>query len=75
MFLSGSLAGVSSTVLFFPIDIAKTKLALTDPSVYSGMFDCMNKIIKSEGMKGLYKGLIPTLYGVVPYAGINLTTY
>ncbi|EGR32468.1 solute carrier family 25, putative [Ichthyophthirius multifiliis] len=75
MFLSGSLAGISSTVLFFPIDIAKTKLALTDSSVYKGLFDCVQKINKQEGLKGLYKGILPTLYGVIPYAGINLTTY
>jgi solute carrier family 25 phosphate transporter 23/24/25/41 len=41
MFLSGSLAGISSTVMFFPIDVAKTKLALTDSSVYKGLVDCI----------------------------------
>ena len=59
----------------FPIDIIKTKLAVTDKSFYNGPIDCMKKVVKAEGIKGLYKGTFPTIMGVIPYAGIDLTIY
>jgi solute carrier family 25 phosphate transporter 23/24/25/41 len=42
-FLAGSLAGVFSTILTFPLDLAKTKLSLTPPDFYKGFIDCLAK--------------------------------
>lgn len=30
---------------------------------------------RTEGVNALYKGLVPTLVGVAPYAAINFATY
>jgi solute carrier family 25 phosphate transporter 23/24/25/41 len=32
-------------------------------------------MVRGEGVTSLYKGLIPTLVGVAPYAAINFATY
>ena len=32
-------------------------------------------ISKTEGLLALYRGLVPTLLGVAPYAAINFATY
>lgn len=42
---------------------------------YSGMFDCAKKILKREGAKAFYKGYIPNILGIIPYAGIDLAVY
>lgn len=42
---------------------------------YSGMFDCAKKILKREGPKAFYKGYIPNILGIIPYAGIDLAVY
>lgn len=70
-FTAGSLAGVFSTIITFPFDLAKTKLSLTAPDYYKGMIDCLNKTLKSEGVRGWFNGLKPTLAGAIPFQGIN----
>ena len=37
--------------------------------------DCAKTILRTDGVRGFYKGLMPSLIGVVPYAGIDLCIY
>jgi solute carrier family 25 (mitochondrial phosphate transporter), member 23/24/25/41 len=37
---------------------------------YTGFFDCITKIVKEEGPKGLYKGLWPCYLKVAPSMAI-----
>lgn len=39
------------------------------------MFDCAKKILMKEGVKAFYKGYIPNILGIIPYAGIDLAVY
>ena len=39
---------------------------------YQGISDVLLKIIKSSGVRGLYRGLGPSVLGIIPYAGIDL---
>jgi solute carrier family 25 phosphate transporter 23/24/25/41 len=39
------------------------------------MLDCGLKIFKKEGAMALYRGYIPNILGIIPYAGIDLTIY
>lgn len=55
--------------------VLKTRLTLRKTGQYSGMFDCAKTILKKEGVKAFYKGYIPNLIGIIPYAGIDLAVY
>ncbi len=73
---SGAVAGITSTIIIYPLEITRTRLALSkDKSVYKGIADCMHKIYKYEGFKALYKGMSASIYGIIPYASVNLTLY
>ena len=74
-FTAGSLAGVFSTIITFPFDLAKTKLSLTAPDYYKGLIDCLMKTQRSEGFRGWFNGLKPTLFGAIPFQGINQMIY
>lgn len=50
-------------------------MALAENKVYSGIFDCIRKIVKFEGYSSLYKGLTPSLIGILPYASIDLALF
>lgn len=50
-------------------------MAVGKTGQYSGMFDCAKKILKREGLKAFYKGYIPNILGIIPYAGIDLAVY
>lgn len=57
------------------LQVMKTRLTLRKTGQYSGMFDCAKKILKKEGVKAFYKGYIPNILGIIPYAGIDLAVY
>lgn len=42
---------------------------------YSGMIDCMAKVMKKEGVGGLYKGLAPGLAKAVLSTSLNFWFY
>ena len=39
------------------------------------MADCAIKVYKNEGVKVFYRGYIPNIIGIIPYAGIDLAIY
>ncbi|KDN52072.1 mitochondrial carrier [Tilletiaria anomala UBC 951] len=62
-------AGVASTICTSPLWVVKTRFMLQsvrDPSTrpYRHTFDAFVQIYRTEGMRGFYKGLIPSLFGV-----------
>ncbi|XP_046905827.1 calcium-binding mitochondrial carrier protein SCaMC-1 [Hypomesus transpacificus] len=74
-FMAGSLAGATAQTAIYPMEVMKTRLTLRKTGQYSGMFDCAKKILKKEGVKAFYKGYIPNILGIIPYAGIDLAVY
>ena len=62
-------------VPFFYIKVMKTRLALRRTGEYSGIFDCAKKLYIAEGFRVFYRGYIPNLLGILPYAGIDLAVY
>ena len=58
---SGAAAGCISITCVYPTDLIRRRLQLQgfDPTVpkYTSAIDAVKRIIKSEGFKGLYKGL------------------
>ncbi|XP_014221573.1 mitochondrial folate transporter/carrier-like [Trichogramma pretiosum] len=65
-------AGVITLLMSNPIWVVKTRLCLQyskganlpESKRYTGMIDAIQKISKNEGIRGLYKGLVPGLFGV-----------
>lgn len=50
-------------------------MLLLQRGVYSSMLDAFVKIVKEEGLSELYRGLAPSLIGVIPYAATNYFAY
>lgn len=61
--------------LFRVLQVLKTRMALRKTGQYSGMLDCARKILAREGMAAFYKGYVPNMLGIIPYAGIDLAVY
>ncbi|KAK5973824.1 HnRNP-L/PTB/hephaestus splicing factor family protein [Trichostrongylus colubriformis] len=68
-FLIGFVAGSAVMCCTNPIWVTKTRLCLQyetgAPKKYSGMVDCLKTIYKEEGIRGLYRGFIPGLFGTI----------
>lgn len=57
--LSGGFAGATSLAFVYPLDFARTRLAADigkggAERQFTGMNDCLAKIAKTDGVKGLY---------------------
>lgn len=57
------------------LQVLKTRLALRTTGQYSGISDCAKQILRREGMRAFYKGYVPNMLGIIPYAGIDLAVY
>ncbi|XP_064649161.1 calcium-binding mitochondrial carrier protein SCaMC-2-like isoform X2 [Lineus longissimus] len=74
-FCAGSAAGVISQTTIYPMEMLKTRLALRKTGQYSSIWDCGKKIYATEGMASFYRGYVPNILGIIPYAGIDLAIY
>lgn len=77
-FALGSIAGAFGAFMVYPIDLVKTRMQNQRSSrvgelLYKNSIDCAKKVIKNEGPKGLYSGVLPQLVGVAPEKAIKLT--
>lgn len=72
--MAGACAGMTATALTHPLDTLRLRLALPN-SGYTGMTNALTTIVRTEGVVALYKGLLPTLVGIAPYAALNFATY
>ncbi|GMG99008.1 hypothetical protein Nepgr_000848 [Nepenthes gracilis] len=70
----GACAGVRPTLCTYPLELLKTCLTI-QKGVYNGMFDTFMKILREEGTAELYRGLAPSLIGVIPYSASNYFAY
>ena len=59
----------------FLFQVIKTRLAVATSGQYRGIFDCGIKLVRKEGIRALYKGYLPNMIGIIPYAGIDLSVY
>uniref|UniRef100_A0A0D9ZUS4 ADP,ATP carrier protein n=1 Tax=Oryza glumipatula TaxID=40148 RepID=A0A0D9ZUS4_9ORYZ len=72
--VAGAFAGVSSTLCTYPLELIKTRLTI-QRGVYDNFLHALVKIVREEGPTELYRGLTPSLIGVVPYAATNYFAY
>ncbi|KAG2502088.1 hypothetical protein HYH03_000580 [Edaphochlamys debaryana] len=72
--LAGAGAGMTATALTHPLDTVRLRLALPNHP-YKGAVDAAVSMVRHEGFMSLYKGLVPTLIGIAPYAALNFATY
>ena len=68
---SGGAAGASSLLFVYPLDFARTRLAMDVGSgkdrQFTGLADCLVKVAKSDGPQGLYRGFGISVVGIIFY--------
>lgn len=73
-FIAGAAAGVTAVTLTYPLDTIRARLAfqVIGEHKYTGILHTAMEIFKNEGgVRALYRGFVPTLMGMVPYAGFS----
>lgn len=61
--IAGAGAGLVGATVTCPLDVIKTKLQASSNSRYRGLVHTFEQILVDEGVRGLYRGLGPTILG------------
>eukprot|EP00050_Salpingoeca_kvevrii_P017442 m.65159 g.65159 ORF g.65159 m.65159 type:complete len:355 (-) comp7556_c0_seq3:308-1372(-) len=79
---SGAVAGFFSTLITNPFDVAKTRLQTLDIRIKSdavlfkhGYWHLMRYTARTEGVRGLLRGLTPRLLYAVPVSAVTFAGY
>lgn len=63
--IAGTIGGWAQVIVGHPPDTIKVRLQTQpNPPIYSGAMDCVRKLLKEEGPKGLYRGVMSPLAGI-----------
>jgi solute carrier family 25 protein 42 len=86
--LAGSFAGMTAVITTYPLDLVRARLAKQQTGLkslkYKNMWDALINIPREEGRQtgdgririhALYRGLLATMIGEAPYAGLKFCMY
>ncbi|CAL1530849.1 unnamed protein product [Lymnaea stagnalis] len=74
--LCGGLSGCIATAFIFPVDLIRTRfVAQGEPKIYNNFTTAVTSIWKKEGIKGFYRGLVPSLFQIGPQMGLQFGMY
>jgi solute carrier family 25 folate transporter 32 len=77
--VAGVAGGVVSTLVLHPLDLVKIRFAVNDGlssrPQYHGLYDAFKSIWRTEGMRGLYRGVTPNVWGAGSAWGLYFFFY
>ncbi|KAJ5200453.1 Calcium-binding EF-hand [Penicillium cf. griseofulvum] len=75
----GAMSGAFSASIVYPLNVLRTRLqtqgTIMHPPTYTGIGEVLSITLKTEGPRGLYKGLTPNLLKVAPAMSISYVVY
>ena len=80
MLSAGVFAGFCSLFITVPIERVKCLLQIqtsnaNQEQLYKGMIDCTKKLLKQDGIRGIYKGFAITFCRELPASAAYFTAY
>ncbi|KXZ47058.1 hypothetical protein GPECTOR_38g295 [Gonium pectorale] len=73
--VSGGVAGAIAQGLLYPLDTIRTRLAVSPPGTYAGILHAAYRIRRYEGVAAFYRGLTPSMIGILPFAGVDIALF
>lgn len=74
--VGGGIAGAFGMSIATPFDVVRTRFIAQDHNTgYRSIFDAFTSIIRKEGVRGLFRGLVPSVTAIAPNAAIQFGTY
>ncbi|ENN73182.1 mitochondrial thiamine pyrophosphate carrier [Dendroctonus ponderosae] len=82
---AGSLAGLCAKTIIYPFDLVKKRMQIQgfaharehfgEHFTCKGLIDCLQKVYRSEGHKGFFKGLSPSLIKAICTTALHFSSY
>ena len=70
----GAMSGLWAQTICYPLDTVRRRMQLKGKT-YNSTLDAFKTIIRDEGAKGLYRGMVPNALKIVPNNAIRFMTY
>ncbi|CAG8690849.1 1406_t:CDS:2, partial [Funneliformis caledonium] len=75
-FFSGAICGTTATVVTYPFDLLRTRLAAQgEKRTYTGLNHAVQQIYTKEGYSGFYRGVTASVVQIIPYMGLMFGSY
>lgn len=74
----GALSKLAASVVTYPSQVVRSRLQQRMDSralQYTGVADVLRKTVAREGIRGLYKGLVPNVMRVMPQSALTFLMY
>lgn len=71
----GGVSGAVGQGLVYPLDTVRTRLAVCTQQEYAGIVRTAARMWRQEGPASLYRGLVPSMCGILPYAGVDIVLF
>ncbi|KAL9651787.1 hypothetical protein ABK040_014432 [Willaertia magna] len=71
---SSMLSGALTSIVTSPMWVIKTRMQTQVEKQYRNTFHAFREILKNEGIRGLYRGLIPSFFGLI-HVGVQFPLY
>lgn len=79
LLLIGAISSTSGQIVAYPLALTRTLLQIQGMGIsktkYKGIRDCMTKIVRSQGVLGLYRGILPNFMKAIPAISANYAVY
>lgn len=76
LLIAGALAGAIAQTITYPLDLVRAILTVNMTNQKKNILGTIFEVVRGpSGFAGLYRGLTPSLAGIVPYIGIDFAVY
>lgn len=73
LLLAGASAGAISVIITYPLDLMRARMAVGHH--HGSVYRNLREVHQTRGFRALYRGLNPTLLGILPYAGLSFSFF
>lgn len=73
--LCAACAGTTASLLIFPLDLVRRRQQISVGDNKPTISQVVKQVLRSDGFRGLYRGIVPELVKVVPAVALNFYFY
>lgn len=75
-FLIGALSGASAQFVLYPLEVIKTRIAVSTSNEFQGgVWEVASEAYRTGGIREFYKGLVPNMVGMFLFRGMEVGLY
>ena len=73
--VAGALAGATAQIATYPMEMIRARITIDSSNTYHGIRHAFSLVFRNEGIFAFYKGIVPSLAGIIPYVGLDFAVY